>query len=576
LNESICILAVEPAPDILSGTALVLERAGYVVTRASNGQDALRAARENRPDVVVLNRTLPDMDGMDICQQLKQEPDLANILVILVSGENLESEEQGKGFESGADDYIVRPVGEREFLARVQACVRIIRLTRSLRVQQENQKAIFASSPFGMLLFDEETKIVDSNAAISRMLSRDPAKINLHRGGAGLGCTHSFEDERGCGYAAACPMCPLRRGILRVLSSGTSVHGAEMQLTTLSNGQEHRRWLSVSAESVLIDGRKHVLVAIDDITERKREQESLRTSEARLRAVLDASPFPCAIVDLPGSNVLYWTRSALALFGHTVRSTDEWYQVAYPDPVYRSEVIERWKPFLEPPSGPQETVNTGEYRITCSDGSVRICEIYASFISDALIVTFNDITDRKRTEDELKQSTALTEAVVDNAPLMIFLKEATDLRFVMINRAGEELFGHERKNLLGKQDKDLFPDEQVAFFVAKDRAVLDGETGILDIPEEPIMTANKGQRLLHTRKVCIKWGDGTTKYLLGISTVRSHWAKKDCNALQQVGNWALSGWFVCFHKWGTGGSGTSWTLDDRHGHQCPNRFYGIH
>jgi len=100
---------------------------------------------------------------------------------------------------------------------------------------------------------------------------------------------------------------------------------------------------------------------------------------------------------------------------------------------------------------------------------------------------------------------------------MIFIKEATDLRFVIFNRAGEELLGYDRKALLGKNNLDLFPPEQAAHFMAKDREVLDGEAGILDIPEEPIMTSKKDLRLLHTRKVCIRGADGTTKFLLGIS-----------------------------------------------------------
>ena len=426
VNEPICILVVDPDPDILAGTARVLENVGYAVTKASSGQEALRTVKDNRPDIVVLNRNLPDIDGSDLCQQIKQDPALAEIFVIIVSG--VESAGEGMWLQSGADDFIVRPAGELEFLARVKACARVIHLTRSLSIQQGNQR-----------------------------------------------------------------------------------------LTASISGREHRPWLSVSAEPVVLDGRKHVLVAIEDITERKRAQETLRMSEARLRAVLDASPFPCAIVDTQGSNVLFWSRSALALFGHTGRSAEEWYQLAYPDPVYRSEVIERWKPLLELASETRKTVNTGEYRIACSDGSVRTCEIYASFISDALIVTFNDVTERNRTEDELKQSKALIEAVVDNVPLMIFLKEAKDLRFVLFNRAGEELLGVERKDLLDKNDLDLFPAEQAAFFTAKDREVLDGDSGSLDIPEEPIMSTHQGLRLLHTRKVCIKGGDGTTKYLLGIS-----------------------------------------------------------
>jgi PAS domain S-box-containing protein len=100
---------------------------------------------------------------------------------------------------------------------------------------------------------------------------------------------------------------------------------------------------------------------------------------------------------------------------------------------------------------------------------------------------------------------------------MIFLKEATDLRFVIFNRAGEELLGYERRDLMGKNNLDLFPPEQAAHFMAKDREVLDGETGMLDIPEESIQTAKKGERFLHTRKVCIRGSDGVTKFLLGIS-----------------------------------------------------------
>ena len=128
-----------------------------------------------------------------------------------------------------------------------------------------------------------------------------------------------------------------------------------------------------------------------------------------------------------------------------------------------------------------------------------------------------NITERKKAERELVEAKALVETVVENIPNMIFLKEATDLRFIMFNRAGEELLGYDRKQLLGKSDLNLFPPGQAAYFMAKDREVLDGKAGMLDIPEEPILTAKKGERLLHTRKVAIRGGDGVTKYLLGIS-----------------------------------------------------------
>ncbi|MEI7481815.1 MAG: PAS domain S-box protein [Elusimicrobiota bacterium] len=175
-----------------------------------------------------------------------------------------------------------------------------------------------------------------------------------------------------------------------------------------------------------------------------------------------------------------------------------------------------------------------EVEVYHKDGSTRWLEVTGTPLRDpAGKVTgveglAHDITGHKQLEQGMRESRALIAAVVENVPLMIFLKEAKHLRFAIFNRAGEELLGYDRKDLLGKNDLDLFPPEQAAFFIAKDREALKAETGVLDIPEEPIMTAKKGQRLLHTRKVCIRGADGTTKYLLGISediTERRHTEK---------------------------------------------------
>jgi PAS domain S-box-containing protein len=138
-----------------------------------------------------------------------------------------------------------------------------------------------------------------------------------------------------------------------------------------------------------------------DVTNRVRAAEALRASEAQLRSILDSTPFPIALVDVQGNNIVFWSRSALTLFGHTAPTATEWYQIAYPDPDYRSDVINRWKPSLEKARLSGQAVNTGEYRITCRDGSVRICELYATFLAERLIVTFNDITERKKLEAQL-------------------------------------------------------------------------------------------------------------------------------------------------------------------------------
>jgi len=141
-----------------------------------------------------------------------------------------------------------------------------------------------------------------------------------------------------------------------------------------------------------------------DITERKQVEDALRESESKLRAVLDATPFPIALVDVQDNIVDFWSQSAISLFGHTAPTAAKWYEIAYPDPNYRREVVERWKPFLEIARESHQAVNTGEYLVTCSDGSVRVCELYTAFSADRLIVTFNDITERKRSEEALRHT----------------------------------------------------------------------------------------------------------------------------------------------------------------------------
>ncbi len=127
-----------------------------------------------------------------------------------------------------------------------------------------------------------------------------------------------------------------------------------------------------------------------------------------------------------------------------------------------------------------------------------------------------DISERKDAEEELRRAEAFLDSVVENIPNMVFVKSAEDLRFVRFNRAGEELLGYSRSDLLGKNDYDFFPPEEAEFFTSKDREVLENGR-LVDIAEERIQTREKGERFLHTRKIPILDADGHPAYLLGIS-----------------------------------------------------------
>jgi PAS domain S-box-containing protein len=150
--------------------------------------------------------------------------------------------------------------------------------------------------------------------------------------------------------------------------------------------------------------------------------------DRKLHAVLDATPFPVAVVDLQDDRIFFWSRSALTLFGHTAPTASEWYQMAYPDLDYRRDVIARWKPSLEMARHQSpRAVKAGEYRITCRDGSERICELYAAFIGEYLIVTFSDITDRKKAESIARESEERFRSVANTAPVMIWMSNVDKL-----------------------------------------------------------------------------------------------------------------------------------------------------
>ncbi len=126
-----------------------------------------------------------------------------------------------------------------------------------------------------------------------------------------------------------------------------------------------------------------------------------------------------------------------------------------------------------------------------------------------------DITERKRMEKLLREGNQLLNSIVENIPNMVFLKSANDLRFELLNRAGEELLGRARDEFIGKNDYDFFPKEQADFFTGKDKLVL-AENTLLDIPEERIETA-RGARILHTKKLTLRDDQGCAQHLLGIS-----------------------------------------------------------
>ena len=197
-------------------------------------------------------------------------------------------------------------------------------------------------------------------------------------------------------------------------------------------------------------------------------QQALARSEERFREALDGNPFPTAVVDEQDQNILYWSKSARQLFGHNPQTTSEWYMLAYPDPDYRAQVLEQWRHFVEQARDSGKATYTGEYRITCQDGLVRTCELYAQFIPGNLVVTMNDVSEQQRTAAALAESEVKYRTLVQNVQHGVVIAQADPVRLRFANPAMSDITGFTEGELLAMRadtlPKLIHTDDRHRFF----------------------------------------------------------------------------------------------------------------
>ena len=115
------ILIVDDEPAFVSLVEQVFTRKGYEVLKASNGQEALRLFFDHRPDIVLLDVVMPKMDGWQTCHRIR---DISDIPIVMLTGKQKTQEDIVRGLDYGADDFLIKPVGNKELVARVRAVLR--------------------------------------------------------------------------------------------------------------------------------------------------------------------------------------------------------------------------------------------------------------------------------------------------------------------------------------------------------------------------------------------------------------------------------------------------------------------
>lgn len=122
-NSSYKILLVDDEPDIVEFVSYNLKKEGFVVNTATNGRDAIRLAEEIRPHLILLDVMMPEMDGIETCEQIRSNDRLKDTLVAFLTARG-EDYSQIAGFDAGGDDYITKPIRPKVLISRIKALLK--------------------------------------------------------------------------------------------------------------------------------------------------------------------------------------------------------------------------------------------------------------------------------------------------------------------------------------------------------------------------------------------------------------------------------------------------------------------
>lgn len=446
MDDTIRILVVDDDPDVAMGTCRVLEQAGYLTSVAGTGAEALQLVRDVRPPLVLLDRHLPDMDGIAVCQQIKFDPALAGTLVVMASASRATEPERIDGLKAGADGYIVRPIGNQELIARVEAFVRILRLNQAYRAQAISlrdsvERFALAARATNDAIWDWNisTDALWWNVTFQTLFGYGPDEVeprleawaslihpdDLERVETGLrdvitGADTGWSDEyrfrrKDGSYADV-----LDRAFISRDAGGRAVRavGAMADLSArrraerdatdaLADATRLRETLArqlvelQAANEGLVASRRAALNLMDDAIE---AQGELRRSEEKWRSIVTTSPDGIIVTSLDGV-VLEASPSAATMFGYARQY--EAIGRAFSERVHPSH-RERAQRQIDGLVG-GEPLGRGEYPAIKTDGTDFYMEASAEVLRDAsgtpvsLIFVVRDISERRQADQLIQE-----------------------------------------------------------------------------------------------------------------------------------------------------------------------------
>lgn len=247
-----------------------------------------------------------------------------------------------------------------------------------------------------------------------------------------------------------------------------------------------------------------IAILIFMLRKQRHLRNEARQSAAHFQGLFKSSPNPIAICGNDGRIITFNDQFSLLLgYSHDdIPDMETWWQRAYPDSEYRRSNIAAWNK-VTGQIEPGEKIETGEYQITCRNGSVKTMILSTSFLEDCFIVSFFDVTERKKAKEELTKSLSRFEALFDLSPYSCIIT-GLDERLLMVNRSFCQVVGCNREDVIGKTTTEIGRSYD-PFLQEQQRRKLH-EQGYLDCEENIVYSENSKHYVLFSARL-IDWGD---------------------------------------------------------------------
>jgi len=254
------ILIVDDDIHALQAFERILKNASYEVFIAKNGEEALNKINSEKLHLVLLDVVLPDISGLEVLKKIKANQTTSSIFVVLISGSLKSPEDQSEGLELGADGFILKPIQNREFLARVEAFMRHKNTIDQLKESEEKFRTIFNSTNDAIFIYDDENdKILDINDAMIEIYGYQSKEEISNLYFSDLSAENSLKTKQ----------------ILEEIFTNALRGEAQKFEWHAKKKNGNTFWVEVSLKLVEVYDTKKVLAVVREITEQKNAEKKL-------------------------------------------------------------------------------------------------------------------------------------------------------------------------------------------------------------------------------------------------------------------------------------------------------------